>query len=319
MADRKEKMKELTTRLEEGVKEIFEGGRYEEYLRVMSKFHRYSPRNTILIAMQYPEASMVAGFQSWKKNFGRHVKRGEKAIEILAPAPYKIKKKDEEAQSKDAGEEEIIINAFRPAYVFDVSQTEGKELQELAADISGDVREYNLMLEALKEASTVPISLEEMKGKDGFYSLKEKRIALRNDMSEVQTVAAAVHEISHAMLHDVKADTINEAVKELGKDSRTMEVEAESIAYVVSQYYGIETGENSFGYIASWSKDKKLPELYASLDTIRSTADEIISKVDKSLDKQKEERGEKSREKMMTVMEPSFYLPEGRSKDEKER
>jgi hypothetical protein len=315
MSSRKEKLDEITDRLKEGVSDIFESGKYEEYLKVMSKFHRYSFRNTILIAMQNPDATMVAGFQAWKKNFGRYVKRGEKAITILAPSPYKVKREVEDPADKTVKEDEIVINAFRPAYVFDVSQTEGKPLPELASDIYGAVEGYGDLMKALEEASPVPVNFEKMAGKDGYYSQTAKQIFLRDDMSEAQTVAAAVHEISHAMLHDLDMDNVKESMKERGKDRHTMEVEAESVAYAVSQYFGIETGENSFGYIASWSKDKELPELFSSLETIRSTADTLIQKTEASLDRQKEARGIVPEERLMAVMEPSFYLPSERENE----
>ena len=272
MANRNEQIKELTDRLEEGVRDVFESGRYEEYLRVMSKFHHYSYRNILLIQMQKPDATRVAGYEAWKKKFGRQVNKGEKAIKILAPAPYKTKKEMEVIDQKTnkpmkrpdgstvTEEVEVTIPAFRVANVFDIAQTSGS-----------------------KDISPVPVGFEHLTDSDGYYHQTEKRIALREGMSERQTAAAVIHEVSHATLHALDMEHLQESLKELGKDQRTMEVEAESIAYVVCQHYGIETGENSFGYIAMWSKDRTLPELQASLKVIRDTASDIIGKIDERI------------------------------------
>ena len=285
MADRQEQIKELTDRLEEGVRQVFVSGRYEEYLRVMSKFHNYSYRNILLIQMQKPDATRVAGYETWKKKFGRQVNKGEKAIKILAPAPYKTKKEMEVIDQKTnkpmkrpdgstvTEEVEVTIPAFRVANVFDIAQTSGQPLPSLFNNIEGDIKGFERFLQAVKDISPVTNS-------DGYYHQTEKRIALREGMSERQTAAAVIHEVSHATLHALDMEHLQESLKELGKDQRIMEVEAESIAYVVCQHYGIETGENSFGYIAMWSKDRTLPELQASLKVIRDTASDIIGKID---------------------------------------
>ena len=295
MANRQEQIKELTDRLEEGVREVFESDKYEDYLRVMSKFYNYSYRNTLLIALQKPDATLVAGYEAWKKKFGRQVNKREKAIKILAPAPYKTKKKmeviDQVTQKPVMREDgtvmteevEVTIPAFRVANVFDVSQTTGRPLPSLFDNIEGDVRNFERFFEAVRSVSPVPVGFEPLADKDGFYHQVEKRIALRDGMSERQTMAAIIHEISHATLHSLDMEHLQEFLKERGKDQRTMEVEAESIAYVVCQHYGIETGENSFGYIAMWSKNKTLPELQASLKIIRDTASDLIGRIDEKV------------------------------------
>ena len=292
--DSKDKaLDEITARLEEGIKEIFSSGKYADYLKVMSRFHRYSLNNTLLIAMQNPEASLVAGYHAWQKKFERHVCKGEQAIRIIAPAPEKRlvhkEKLDPVSQQpildKDGQpimeETEINVPRFKVVPVFDVSQTEGKELPSLSKALDRPVQAYELLFDALKSTSPVPIAFENMKAtKDGYYHLKDKRIALRKGMSESQTLASAVHEIAHAKLHDRDPQARGAQAGEKGKDPRTQEVEAESIAYAVCQYYGIETGENSFGYVAGWSGDKELSELKASLKTIRDTASDLIDSID---------------------------------------
>ncbi|MGI6276886.1 MAG: JAB domain-containing protein [Brevefilum fermentans] len=292
--DSKDKaLDEITARLEEGIKEIFSSGKYADYLKVMSRFHRYSLNNTLLIAMQNPEASLVAGYHAWQKKFERHVCKGEQAIRIIAPAPERRlvqkEKLDPVSQQpildKDGQpimeETEINVPRFKVVPVFDVSQTEGKELPSLSKALDKPVQAYELLFNALKNASPVPIAFENMKAtKDGYYHLKDKRIALRKGMSESQTLASAVHEIAHAKLHDRDPQARGAQAGEKGKDPRTQEVEAESIAYAVCQYYGIETGENSFGYVAGWSGDKELSELKASLKTIRDTASDLIDSID---------------------------------------
>jgi len=292
--DSKDKaLDEITARLEEGIKEIFSSGKYADYLKVMSRFHRYSLNNTLLIAMQNPEASLVAGYHAWQKKFERHVCKGEQAIRIIAPAPERRlvqkEKLDPVSQQpildKDGQpimeETEINVPRFKVVPVFDVSQTDGKELPSLSKALDKPVQAYELLFNALKNASPVPIAFENMKAtKDGYYHLKDKRIALRKGMSESQTLASAVHEIAHAKLHDRDPQARGAQAGEKGKDPRTQEVEAESIAYAVCQYYGIETGENSFGYVAGWSGDKELSELKASLKTIRDTASDLIDSID---------------------------------------
>ena len=387
----KDRLKEITDSIEAGIKELFQSEKYTQYLRTMSRFHHYSVNNTMLIHIQKPDATLVAGFNKWKNEFSRNVMRGEKGIKIIAPTPFK-KMVEEEKLDPDTKlpmcdadgniimeEKEIRIPMYKPVTVFDVSQTEGKPLPTLAADLKGDVRHYEVFMEALRRSSPVPMAFEQLAPNlDGYFSPKEQRIAIREGMSEVQTVSAAVHEITHAKLHNYKEkdaidnkeqyeqveifgqpalfsnkrvdrsklpedlfcydlrgsnddpgkpsilesfvavnragsiitaseielpekgyldlnDSLNFLSEEsslrafyekahpdkVEKDRRTEEVEAESVSYAVCAYYGIETGENSFGYIASWSKGKELKELRASLETIRATADGLIGDIDR--------------------------------------
>lgn len=291
---RKEEMDNLVKKLEEGILTCFESDSYKELLKFMSKMPKYSANNCLLIHLQTGgKATYVCGYMTWKNQFGRQVNKGEKAIRIMAPAPYKRKIKNvmidpntglaavDQDGNKLMEEREITIQAFKPASVFDVSQTTGPPLPEIVKDISGDVERFDDFMEAMREVSPVPIFFEKMEGKDGYYSIKDKDIHLRSDMSQVQTVAAAIHETAHAKLHDLDLDHLEESLKARNKDNRTMEVEAESIAYVVSQHFGIDTGDNSFGYIVSWSKNKELPELAASLETIQKTAAEMIEGIEK--------------------------------------
>lgn len=361
MADKptnRERLQEITAGIEQGIKELFESEKYMRYLSVMSKFHRYSVNNTMLIYMQRPDATLVAGFNKWKNQFSRHVKKGEHGITIIAPTPYKKKieemKRDPDTQAPilDADgkaimeEKEIEIPMFRPVKVFDVSQTNGKPLPELASSLSGTVPNYEAFLEALRRSAPVPIEFEPMaENMDGYFSTEQQRIAIREGMSEVQTVSAAVHETAHSKLHDPKKyeaeptwkivmvseggtkhdfrlDFATEAeaeqaaaeegwrfvdenqfewrleveedltaVKQAAKNRNTEEVEAESISYAVCQYFGIQTGENSFGYIASWSKDKELKELRASLETINKTSCELINDIERNYKEICKERG----------------------------
>ena len=298
----RERLREITDGIEQGIKELFESEKYRRYLSVMSRFHRYSVNNTMLIYMQKPEATLVAGYNKWKNQFERHVKKGERGITIIAPTPYK-KKIEEQKLDPDTNapildkdgkviteEKEIEIPMFRPVKVFDVSQTDGKPLPELASALSGNVQNYEIFMEALRRAAPVPIAFETMAADmDGYFSAAEQRIAIRQGMSEVQTVSATVHEIAHSKLHDHKKQE-NEEVAET-KSRRTEEVEAESISYAVCQYYGIQTGENSFGYIASWSQGKELKELRASLETINKTSCELISDIDRHYKEICKERG----------------------------
>ena len=351
MADKptnRERLQEITAGIEQGIKELFESEKYMRYLSVMSRFHRYSVNNTMLIYMQKPDATLVAGYNKWKNQFERHVKRGEHGITIIAPTPFKKKIEEQkldpdtkapilDADGKAVMEEkEIEIPMFRPVKVFDVSQTDGKPLPELASSLSGSVQNYEIFMEALRRSAPVPLSVEPMAtNMDGYFSLDRQSIAIREGMSEVQTVSAAVHEIAHSKLHDpkkyeaeptwkivmVSGDGVKHdyrldfateaeaeqaaaeddwryvdenqfewrleveedltAVKQAVKNRNTEEVEAESISYAVCQYYGIQTGENSFGYIATWSQDKTLPELRASLETINKAAGELIADIDR--------------------------------------
>ena len=382
MADKptnRERLQEITAGIEQGIKELFESEKYMRYLSVMSKFHRYSVNNTMLIYMQKPEATLVAGFNKWKNQFERHVKKGEHGITIIAPTPYKKKieemKRDPDTHAPilDANgkavmeEKEIEIPMFRPVKVFDVSQTDGKPLPELASSLSGTVPHYEAFLEALRRSAPVPIEFETMaENMDGYFSSEPQRIAIREGMSEVQTVSAAVHETAHSKLHDpkkyeaeptwkivmvseggtkqdfrldfsTKAEAeqaaaeedwryVDEnqfewrleveedltAVKQAAKNRNTEEVEAESISYAVCQYFGIQTGENSFGYIASWSKGKELKELRASLETINKTSCELINDIERHYKEICKERGidltAKQEPKQVDIPQEALFL-----------
>ena len=291
-----EKLKEITDRLEQGITELFESERYREYLRVMSKFHNYSINNTLLIAMQKPDASLVAGFSAWKNNFERNVMKGQKGIKIIAPSPYKIKQEmqkiDPHTQKPIIGkdgkpvteEKEITIPAYKVVSVFDVSQTEGKELPDIAVDeLTGDVDRYKDFFAALEKTSPVPIAFENIEGgSHGYYHLEDKRIAINEGMSELQTLKTAIHEIAHAKLHDIDLNAPKDE-QQPHIDRRTREVEAESVAYTVCQHYGLDTSDYSFGYVAGWSSGRELSELKSSLETIRSAAAEIINSIDENL------------------------------------
>ena len=402
----KERLKDITDSIERGIQDLFQSDKYAQYLRTMSRFHKYSVNNTMLIYMQKPDATLVAGFNKWRDQFERNVMKGEKGIKIIAPTPFK-KKIEQEKRDPDTNlpmldadgkviieEKEIKIPMFKPVTVFDVSQTDGKPLPQLASDLTGNVQNYEVFMEALRRASPVPIEIIPIRdGSDGYFSLDDQRIAIREGMSEVQTVSAVVHEIGHAKLHNQKkieepkdatkyqeveifdipalfsngrvtpadipegmycydlrgsdddpgmpvmvenhvvvnhagsiitakpldlgedgrlALTEDEGLNFVGgeisayrffneqrKDRHTEEVEAESISFAVCAYYGIETGENSFGYIATWSKDKELKELRASLETINSTSSELITDIDRHYaDIMKE------READLTITEP---------------
>ena len=306
-----EKLKEITDRLEQGITELFDSERYKEYLRVMSKFHNYSFNNTLLIAMQKPDASLIAGFSAWKNNFGRNVMKGQKGIKILAPSPFKIKKEmekiDPQTQKAIIGkdgkpvteEKEITIPAFKVVSVFDVSQTEGREIPDIAVNmLTGDVEHYKDVFAALEKTSPVPVGFEKIEGgAHGYYHLEDKRIALDEGMSELQTLKTLIHEIAHAKLHDID---LNAPLEDLENrpDRRTREVQAESIAYTVCQHYGLDTSDYSFGYVAGWSAGRELAELKSSLETIRSTAAEIINSIDEHIaELQKEQAQDAPREK----------------------
>ena len=295
-----ERMKEITDRLETGIQELFESERYKAYLTTMSKFHSYSFNNTLLIAMQ--GGQLVAGYNKWRDNFHRNVKKGEKAIKILAPAPFKAKK---EVQKLDAqgrpvmGKDgkpvtevqEIQVPAFKIVSVFDVSQTEGEPLPSIGVEeLTGSVERYGEFFKALEQTSPVPIGFEDIPGgSHGYYHLTEKRIAIQAAMSELQTLKTAIHEIAHSKLHaiDPEAPAIEQADR---PDSRTREVQAESVAYAVCQHYGLDTSDYSFGYVAGWSSGKDLKELKASLETIRATAHELITTIDGHLAQLQKER-----------------------------
>ena len=294
----KERIKEITAGIEKGIQELFESDRYRNYLTTMSRFHRYSLNNVMLIHAQKPDATLVAGFNKWKNSFGRHVKKGEKGIQILAPTPYKIKQEEQKLDPDTklplldengepvTEEKEVTIPMFKVVSVFDVSQTDGRPLPQISSTLTGDVAEYEVFLEALHRTSPVPISFQAMEpGMDGYFAPKKQEIFLREGMSQVQTICAAVHEIAHSKLHDYEHMTEladdGETILVPGEKSRnTEEVEAESISYAVCQYFGIETADNSFGYIATWSQGKELKELRASLETINKTSSELISGIE---------------------------------------
>ena len=289
----KQRVQELTDKLEQGLQDLFNSDSYRNYLSTMSKFHNYSFNNTLLIAMQKPDATLVAGYKAWQKNFERHVNKGEKAIRILAPAPYKIKEERDKIDpvtqelllDKDGNpqkeEVEITIPAFRAVSVFDVAQTDGKPIPELAAkELLSDVEGYQDMIRAVEAISPVPIELEEIAGDSkGYYDREAKRIAVQENMSESQTLKTMIHEVVHSKLHSKEV----EQDEQMKKDRNTKEVEAESIAYTVCQHFGIDTSDYSFGYIAGWSSGRDTKELRASMDTIRRTASELITGIEEQL------------------------------------
>ena len=304
----REQLKEITDRIEAGIRDIFESGdmeKYRNYLRTMSRFHNYSLNNQALIHLQRPDATLVAGYNRWRDKFSRHVLRGEKGITIIAPTPYKKKIEQEkldpdtklpilDADGKIVTEEkEIEIPMFRPVKVFDYAQTDGKPLPERVAspvaNLTGSVENYEAFMEALRRSSPVPVEVKPMSADvDGYFSPKSQSITLREGMSEVQTVSAAVHEIAHAKLHNYG---LQQTEERRHKSRNTEEVEAESISFMVCAYFGIETGANSFGYVATWSKNAELPEFRSSLDTIGKTANGIITDVEKHFAEVCKERG----------------------------
>ena len=289
----KQRVQELTDKLEQGLQDLFNSDSYRNYLATMSKFHNYSFNNTLLIAMQKPDATLVAGYKAWQKNFERHVNKGEKAIRILAPAPYKIKEERDKIDpvtqelllDKDGNpqkeEVEITIPAFRAVSVFDVAQTDGKPIPELAAkELLSDVEGYQYMIRAVEAISPVPIELEEIAGDSkGYYDREAKRIAVQENMSESQTLKTMIHEVAHSKLHSKEV----EQDEQMKKDRNTKEVEAESIAYTVCQHFGVDTSDYSFGYIAGWSSGRDTKELRSSMDTIRRTASELITGIEEQL------------------------------------
>lgn len=305
----KDRIKEITAGIEKGIMELFESDRYRQYLSTMSRFHKYSLNNVMLIHSQRPDATLVAGFNKWKNQFGRHVKKGERGIQILAPVPFKKKvdevKLDPHTKApmldKDGNlvkeEKEVSVPMFKVVSVFDVSQTDGKPLPVLAHSLSGDVQQYEVFMEALRRTSPVPIVIAHTdRDVDGFFDLTAQQITIQDGMSQVQTICAGVHEIAHSKLHnyDKMTELADDGVTVLApeeKDRHTEEVEAESISYAVCQYFGIETADNSFGYIASWSQGKELKELRASLETINRTSSELISSIEQHFKEICKERG----------------------------
>ena len=296
----KQRVQELTNKLEQGLQDLFNSDSYRNYLSTMSKFHNYSFNNTLLIAMQKPDATLVAGYKAWQKNFERHVNKGEKAIRILAPAPYKIKEERDKIDpvtqelllDKDGNpqkeEVEITIPAFRAVSVFDLSQTDGKPIPELTAkELLSDVEGYQDMIRAVEAISPVPIELEEIAGDSkGYYDREAKRIAVQENMSESQTLKTMIHEVAHSKLHSKEV----EQDEQMRKDRNTKEVEAESVAYTVCQHFGVDTSDYSFGYIAGWSSGRDTKELRSSMDTIRRTASELITGIEEQLQELQRDR-----------------------------
>lgn len=288
---RTDELHQITDKLEKGVKDVFRSDKYKQFLNTMAKFPRYSVNNTMLIMMQRPDAQLCQSFTGWKE-MGRYVKKGEKGISILAPAPYKIEREQTKLDDKgrpvlDADGEpvtekvEVTIRAFKVAKTFDVSQTDGKELPSIGPDeLVGSIEGYPKLLQALQEISPVPVTFEQIDGEaKGFYHQEDKRIAIQEGMSEVQTIKTLLHEMAHQKLHDKDAVTAAEHVSRNGK-----EVEAESVAYVVCQHYGINTSDYSFSYVAGWSEGKEIPELKSSLDKVRQTAADFIYRIDQKLE-----------------------------------
>ena len=313
--DSAERMKEITDRLETGIQQLFDSDRYKAYLTTMAKFHNYSFNNTLLIAMQ--GGQLVAGFNKWKDTFHRTVKKGEKGIKILAPAPYKVKQKmeklDEQGKpildkdGKPLTEEKTVqIPAFKVVSVFDVSQTEGEPLPSIAVnELSGSVQDYQDFFKALEQSSPVPIGFEDIEGgAHGYFHLLDNRIAIQEGMSQLQTIKTAIHEIAHAKLHAIDPTDPEQTNR---PDSRTREVQAESVAYAVCQHYGLDTSEYSFGYVAGWSSGRELAELKASLEIIRSAAHELISALDEHLAELRQQR----EADLSAAQEAAFALDNG--------
>ena len=286
---RKEELKDITEKLEKGVQDVFSSSQYQELLNTMAKFPHYSVNNSILIMMQKPDATLVQSYTGWKK-MGRFVKKGEKGIRILAPAPFKLEKEMDKVDESgkvvldkdgEAVKEKVEINltAFKPVSTFDISQTEGEPLPQIGVDeLTGNIEGYQTLFEAIKAASPVPIGFEDIaSGAKGYFHTEENRIAINNGMSEIQNVKTAIHEMAHAKLHNTEAQKDNKQSK------NSKEVEAESVAYTVCQHYGIDTSDYSFAYVATWSKGKETPELKESLNTIRDAAADLITKIDEKV------------------------------------
>lgn len=299
-----EKVKEITDKLEAGIKELMESSKFKEYLKCLSKFHNYSLGNTILIAMQKPDATLVAGYTAWKNQFGRQVQKGEQGIRILAPTPYK-KKMEVDIVDPSTGQvrinpdgtkqtelKEIMVPAFKVVSVFDVSQTDGRPLPSIGVnELTGDVRQYEMFFEALKRSCPVHIGFEQIdSGAKGYYHTVEHRIALQKGMSQVQTIKTLIHEMTHQKLHSMDPKELPPEEPRLTRNAK--EVEAESVAYTVAQHFGIETSDYSFAYIAGWSAGKDTQELKASLDRIRKAADEMITGIDEQLQVLRKEKVE---------------------------
>ena len=305
--EKEDEIKALTDKLETGIKSVFSSDRYREYLSAMCKFHTYSYNNTLLIHMQNPNATYVSGFVSWK-TMGRHVKKDEEGIRILAPCPYKATKYVDVMDSETGQvkrdpqgnplkeKREITYASFKVISIFDISQTEGKPLPELAEELQGEIPDYTVLMDSVKEIAPVPIRFEAWdKSKKGHYDLTNKEIVIKSGMSELQTVKTAIHETVHSILHKDKEHI---------KDSATMEVEGESVAFVVCQHLGLDTSDYSFGYLAGWSSDKELPELKFSLQTIQKTSHEVIEQLDREILKHANKL-----DISQTVAEPNLKIP----------
>lgn len=311
-ADPREKVKALTDKLEAGVKEVFESEKYKAYLEAMSKFHRYSFGNVLLILMQCPEASHVAGYTTWKKLFGRTVKRGEHGIQIIAPTQrsrlVKQDRLDPDTHQPIIGpdglpeKEPVFVSyqSFRVAYVYDVSQTEGRELPSLGIDeLTGDVPNFDAMFSAIEKLSPVPVEYRPAAASMGCYNHLEQKIYINEGMSQVQTIETLIHETAHAKLHALPVKD-GKIIGRAEKDKHTREIEAESVAYVVCQHLGIETSDYSFPYVTGWSSGKELDELKASLECISKTASEMIDEVEKACPEMTRDEAEKSKEKCVS-------------------
>jgi antirestriction protein ArdC len=287
----KERIKEITEQLEAGVAAVFESDAYKAYLKCMSKFHNYSLNNTLLIALQRPDASLCASYTSWQKDHGRQVRKGEKGIKIIAPCKYKVELEEKD----DDGNQKIAERTgFKVFTTFDISQTDGPELQTVGVnELVGEVGDYRKLFNALTEMCPVPIYTEDIKnGAKGYYSDADRKIVVKSDMSQLQTIKTMIHEMAHEKLHSKE-----NLDKDHPVDRRTKEVEAESIAYTICQHYGLDSSDYSFSYVAGWSSGKEIKELKASLERIRSAADEMITGIDKALEKQtKREQSRASRD-----------------------
>lgn len=331
-----DKVKEITDQLEAGIAKLFESDAFRQYLKTLSKFHDYSLNNTLLIAMQKPDATLVAGYGAWQKQFGRQVLKGEKAIRILAPAPYK-RKMEVDKTDPHTGEvlinsdgstkkeiQEIMVPAFKVVNVFDVSQTDGKELPTLGVnELTGEISQYDDFIQALKLTCPVPMEFEQISGgAKGYFHTIENRIAIQEGMSQVQTAKTAIHEMAHQKLHSIATEKTEQPEPNPSVDPEqdrshltrnTKEVEAESVAYTVCQHYGIDTSDYSFAYIAGWSQGKETPELKASLNTIRLAASEMITEIDGHLQDIQRDRAEEH----VTADEPSSVLASLQEKKER--
>lgn len=263
----KKDISEITKKLEQGVKDVFESDRYKDYLSFMTKFHNYSINNIVLIMMQNPEASLVAGYKAWQTKFHRQVRKGEKAITILAPCTHK------KVIEQDGEQKEVVWTSFRAVKVFDISQTDGEDVPDILKPLAGDVKNYEDLKNRLVETSPVDIEFKPIKKANGYFHIKDKRIVVKSGMSEEQTIKTMIHEISHAMLHNADDGSEKDA------DNNTKEVQAESVAYVVCQMLGIDSSEYSFGYIAGWSRDRTIKELSASIEAIRTTATDLVNRI----------------------------------------